>query len=303
MLIACDSCHSQYDIGSLPHGSTVRCTCGEPLTVAEQPTHQAPVQRCSACGGAIPDGARSCEFCGADVTLGERGWGDACPECFARLVSGARFCSACGVEIRPSAIRKSAAGETCPRCDATMSVVEIPGGSFVECTGCGGVWLDEKVFERTVEEGEEKSALAGYFARSRPDETRRRQEGISPGESEIRYLPCPVCGQLMNRKNFARYSGVVVDWCRGHGYWFDTHELERIVDFVSSGGLEDARRREIERRKNEAEVARIRSLTTSSRLSSPSSGELGIWTRVGGSRSPGVIEAVLSFLRVVLREG
>jgi Zn-finger nucleic acid-binding protein len=48
----------------------------------------------------------------------------------------------------------------------------------------------------------------------------------------------------MNRINFARCSGVVVDVCRGHGTWFDREELSRIVEFIRGGGLDAARARE-----------------------------------------------------------
>jgi hypothetical protein len=30
----------------------------------------------------------------------------------------------------------------------------------------------------------------------------------------------------MNRKNFGSVSGVVIDWCKGHGFWFDAEERE-----------------------------------------------------------------------------
>jgi Zn-finger nucleic acid-binding protein len=48
----------------------------------------------------------------------------------------------------------------------------------------------------------------------------------------------------MNRINFARCSGVVVDVCKGHGTWFDRDELSRIVEFIRGGGLDAARARE-----------------------------------------------------------
>jgi len=48
----------------------------------------------------------------------------------------------------------------------------------------------------------------------------------------------------MNRINFARCSGVIVDICKGHGSWFDRDELSRIVEFIRAGGLEAARAKE-----------------------------------------------------------
>jgi hypothetical protein len=43
----------------------------------------------------------------------------------------------------------------------------------------------------------------------------------------------------MQRKNFARRSGVIVDWCGKHGTWLDADELEDIASFILSGGLEN----------------------------------------------------------------
>lgn len=48
----------------------------------------------------------------------------------------------------------------------------------------------------------------------------------------------------MNRMNFARCSGVIVDICRRHGIWFDRDELREIVEFIRAGGLELSRQKE-----------------------------------------------------------
>jgi Zn-finger nucleic acid-binding protein len=58
------------------------------------------------------------------------------------------------------------------------------------------------------------------------------------------YRPCPKCGELMNRFNFANCSGVILDACKPHGVWFDADELRRIVSFIRGGGLDMARSRE-----------------------------------------------------------
>lgn len=50
----------------------------------------------------------------------------------------------------------------------------------------------------------------------------------------------------MNRVNFARCSGVVVDLCTAHGTWFDHTELERIVRFIQGGGMQRSRAIEAE---------------------------------------------------------
>ena len=60
----------------------------------------------------------------------------------------------------------------------------------------------------------------------------------------------------MNRINFARCSGVVVDVCKGHGTWFDRDELHEIVEFIRGGGLELSR--EKEKRELESQRAQLR---------------------------------------------
>ena len=50
----------------------------------------------------------------------------------------------------------------------------------------------------------------------------------------------------MNRVNFGRLSGVIVDACRGHGTYLDAGELHRIVAFIQSGGLDRARAVQLE---------------------------------------------------------
>jgi hypothetical protein len=40
----------------------------------------------------------------------------------------------------------------------------------------------------------------------------------------------------MQRRNFRRSSGVIIDRCFDHGTWLDADELEQITGFILSGG-------------------------------------------------------------------
>jgi len=71
-----------------------------------------------------------------------------------------------------------------------------------------------------------------------------RRLPVTADPEKISYAPCPQCGQLMNRVNFARCSGVIVDVCKAHGIWFDRDELSGIVEFIRGGGLDVARQKE-----------------------------------------------------------
>lgn len=50
----------------------------------------------------------------------------------------------------------------------------------------------------------------------------------------------------MNRLNYSKCSGVIIDRCIEHGVWLDGGELEKIYHFVNSGGIEHAKRKEVE---------------------------------------------------------
>ena len=64
---------------------------------------------------------------------------------------------------------------------------------------------------------------------------------------------------MMNRTNFARISGVIIDSCRGHGIWFDPDEMEKIMDFIARGGLQKSKAADIDRLKDEEKLVRLRS--------------------------------------------
>jgi Zn-finger nucleic acid-binding protein len=71
----------------------------------------------------------------------------------------------------------------------------------------------------------------------------------------------------MNRVNFARCSGVIVDVCKGHGTWFDRDELSGIVQFIRGGGLDMARQKEKREIEFERQQLRTEQMVAASRES------------------------------------
>ena len=251
MRIACKDCHRQYDVSHLEPGANVRCTCGTLLEVQQIEARDAPMLRCSSCGAQIDEGSTECGFCGSELMFGNKGWGETCPECFARLVAGAKFCSSCGTEMRTEAVLQPLHDTECPRCQGKLAVREGIEANITECTSCGGIWLPEELFEKATAD-QDQGALSSAMSHRQSVPIPERK--IEP----VKYLKCPICSQLMNRKNFANASGVIIDWCRGHGYWFDHGEIEAILQFVRKGGLEVAREKQHLRDKLELERKRQR---------------------------------------------
>lgn len=146
-----------------------------------------------------------------------------------------------------------------------------------ECDRCAGLWVEVAAFEKICADREQQSAVLGA-----PSQAPGHQ--VDPGSepNKIRYIPCPQCGQLMNRINFVRCSGVIVDICKGHGTWFDRDELSGIVQFIRGGGLEQSRQKE----KNEIEFERQQLHNEQIMAANQRSNSLGLYTaddeRIGG---------------------
>ncbi len=157
----------------------------------------------------------------------------------------AAHCAGCGRDLGLEPIPKSDI-LACPDCHAPLSALDCGPGAVHDCSRCGGQFVEVAALRDLIERHDRLDVGVGV-ARARV----RRLEAQAP----VRYVACPVCRALMNRRNFGGASGVVVDVCAKHGTWFDLGELPRALAFVESGGLTRAREREAEERQR---VARAR---------------------------------------------
>ncbi len=193
---------------------------------------QAETLNCPMCGAAASTDAVQCLFCNARLAT------VACPSCFGMMFKGSRHCARCGTKAgraeAPSTVERR-----CPRCRVPMESVAVGEAMLRECAQCSGLWVDVASFEQVCARREQQAAVLGSASFAPSPAVQDHAEG------RVRYVPCPECAQLMNRVNFARCSGVVVDVCKGHGTWFDRDELRQIVEFIRAGGLDASRAREM----------------------------------------------------------
>ncbi len=166
-------------------------------------------------------GVKTCNHCGKKINAKQV----ICPLCGGRVTDP--------VEPRPA---------VCPRCKTALKTQVQRGEEYDLCERCGGLWLDRAEFRNATTE-----------ARVYRDEAVQGEYLRGPWKDPGGYLPCVRCGTMMNRKNFARISGVLIDECGGHGVWLDAGELEKIRQFIVDGGLEAAQDKEIERARIELE--------------------------------------------------
>lgn len=186
---------------------------------------------CPNCGAAAAPEAHACAFCQARLAT------VACPHCFGMVFVGSRHCVHCGSRARePKAL--DGTPWKCPRGHGELRGLALGGAEIGECPACAGLWVDEETFQHVVSDRARDAVVPqGGAAAAAPRAVQA---------DTVRYVPCPDCGKIMNRTNFARTSGVVLDACRGHGVWCDADELRRVVEFVKAGGMDVARRREQE---------------------------------------------------------
>ena len=281
-LVACGHCGLQYEAGDYAADDRFHCACGRLVTVSEARPHDAAVVRCSSCGSPRRQGAAACDACGADFTLHERDLHTMCPGCMSRISDRARFCHACGLAIAPQGPVGSASGKPCPVCGAghELTARSVAGAevTVLECDRCAGIWVGHRIF--ALLEGRARQDIDQWSEPPKPDRPLATEQA-----GERFYRACVECDKLMHRRNYGSRSGVIVDVCRQHGLWFDLGELEDILAWVRSGGLERAEHRAVRERPS-------RPLSLPRSPPPPRAGEPGTWSGFAAY----LLEALIGFL-------
>jgi len=184
---------------------------------------ESPVYRCEACGALLPEGSLQCTYCQAVVSTVP------CAHCFELVNTHAQFCHHCGKPMASTKAETHAMDLSCPQCRIPMKAQLVGESEIAQCAKCGGIWVDHERF-RELSAQRVETGKAAFAAGAKP-----HVEALSA--DSIRYRPCPLCHQFMNRINFGKHSGVILDACKSHGLWFDRDELRHVMKFIESGGL------------------------------------------------------------------
>lgn len=152
-----------------------------------------------------------------------------------------KFCPFCGEQAEQESNLSDLA---CPHCDVIMDKVMEIESIIDHCPECGGVWCENNELEEITRERDIflRDDIPRKFVRKRPEE-------------EVKYIKCPICHEEMNRINFGKISGIIVDVCGNHGIWLDSGELEEIRAFIANGGIDKAQNKDILENRIEIEKA------------------------------------------------
>jgi Zn-finger nucleic acid-binding protein len=131
------------------------------------------------------------------------------------------------LNVRPNQVRP------CPVCHSNLSTIDV--GTKVpflieRCESCYGLFFDKEELETMIEHSVKGSRNVDLKLLQELTENPRYVDVIV-------YRRCPICRKHMQRKNYGRRSGVIMDQCMEHGIWLDPGELKHIMEWVKAGGL------------------------------------------------------------------
>ena len=245
------------------------------------------VLHCPSCGGPVARGASHCEYCRSPLDFNLKGKTTPCPHCFASNPADGSYCIRCARPLK-GLVRDGELlpDRLCPRCETPMKGKAIGQFPVIACGECDGFFITTDTFEMMQENS--KRVLF-------PVQRINREQLNS--ETAIRYIRCPVCRNIMNRTNFARISGVIIDSCSAHGIWFDADELEKIMSFIARGGLHKAKEKELEELKAEEQRMKIRNMN----LTGSQNEYRGSWGSYGEPVAVDLFEVVTDIFRLFRR--
>ena len=170
---------------------------------------------CSSCGAPLPAKSLVCAFCSTRNTVDLRG-------------------------LSASTGKPPAAPRACPECRTGMESLNVGHRErfFIEmCPRCHGLFFDLNELHALLDDAVAPTYEIDYSLLE-------KVQALNPPPRRTAYVPCPECGKLMNKVQFAPRSGVVMDRCRDHGIWLEGGELRRLMEWKKAGGQVMEQRRQ-----------------------------------------------------------
>ncbi|MEA2110532.1 MAG: zf-TFIIB domain-containing protein [Campylobacterota bacterium] len=170
-------------------------------------------------------------------------------------------CKYCGTrndinlqEIHEYTLKHPETLRTCPTCNISLQTIDLKtGGAFLieRCHRCHGLFFDLNELQALIDLTVKHSYEIDY------KKLYDNAQKVSLKEKVV-YKKCPVCSKLMQRRNYEKSSGIIVDVCVKHGIWLDSGELKRIYEWVKAGGIHHSKEQEKAREKREARYEKER---------------------------------------------
>ncbi|MGD9202305.1 MAG: zf-TFIIB domain-containing protein [Chitinispirillia bacterium] len=147
-----------------------------------------------------------------------------CVRCEKEFSDKMKICPFCNMPNKIQPIKKIA---YCPKCKIELVPKFFRKEELDICPKCNGLWLDTLEFETLTSPKDiyNDDSVDSVFIQE-PTEVKCPDP----------YHECVRCNNIMNRVNFKRISGILIDICCDHGVWLDDTELIRLRSFIAAGG-------------------------------------------------------------------
>lgn len=161
-----------------------------------------------------------------------------CVNCGAALPPRSDICTYCqtrnDTDLRRFDVKPGEESDrSCARCRVQMDTVtvQIHGNLHVErCHDCFGIFFDRDELEDLLEQAVNDPHNVDY------QRLASLAEEKPPSEFSSTYVPCPVCGEIMNPRSYGVRSGVVAHTCKEDGVWLDGGALGQLLRWAKVGG-------------------------------------------------------------------
>ena len=165
-----------------------------------------------------------------------------CTSCSAPLPVKATICLYCNYKndvdlhaIHHNTTSRPDSDRTCPTCELPMHSINLKadGKFFIErCENCMGLFFDTGELEALLDQ----SVSNTFLIDKKRIETINKELFQRETKRASFYIKCPVCSEMMQRKNFREKSGVITDCCNAHGVWLESGELKKLLEWKKAGG-------------------------------------------------------------------
>lgn len=109
----------------------------------------------------------------------------------------------------------------CPRCEKDLLRRKVRALDLFGCRLCGGVWAEGVEMKKLRKTG-------GGEALGEAQAVEREATRPAQDVNTVSPVSCPTCRRRMTRIGIASVD-VDIDFCEGHGTWFDRGELAKVA--------------------------------------------------------------------------
>ena len=162
-----------------------------------------------------------------------------CQQCTGHLNPKSNVCPYCGsrveADLKSANFRDLGPNPDlpCPECREPLDVLEFdtnPRVAIERCKSCLGTFFNPGEIELLLQHYTTEVLWVDHY------KLKQLKDELDYRNREIKYFPCPTCGDRMSHLNFGSDSGVILDRCSKHGLWVRNGQIQQLAEWWRAGG-------------------------------------------------------------------